>query len=146
MHVLLSILPTEPLRQPQHPLSESSPPGDLDKDDNVVVVDVKQEIIAADFEAVDPNGNTLLGSLADVEGRGGGEGGGGDDGRGGRKSGESDDSDIAEIIEEVHHATREELPLSSIEKALNRMTNTVAGAQSGQDVIPGTEWSVEQKH
>ena len=113
----------------------------------MVVVDVKQEIIAADFEAVDPNGNTLLGSLADVEGRGGGEGGGGDDGRGGgRKSGESDDSDIAEIIEEVHHATREELPLSSIEKALNRMTNTVAGAQSGQDVIPGTEWSVEQKH
>ena len=92
----------------------------------MVVVDVKQEI-ASDLD-VDPNGNTLLGSLVDADGRGGG-------GDGSRKCVESDDSDFAEIIEEVQ--SREELPLNSIEKALNRMANSVANPPTGQELTPG---------
>ena len=72
-----------------------------------VVVDIKRE--ASSSPETDPNGNTLI--------EGGGEGGGG----GGGKNLDSDESDFAEIVEEVR-SPRRDLPLNSIEKALNRMT------------------------
>lgn len=94
----------------------------LEKDDHVIVVDVKQE--ASPCVEVDPNGNTI-----------GGGGGGGGAADGSRKSLlDSDDSDSAEIVEEVP-SSREELPLSCIEKALNRMTNEGGNQQSGQEVL-----------
>ena len=122
----------------------------------MVIIDVKQEALTGDLTeptagvVVDPNGNTLLESLVDAEGRrggvgagggvGGGGGGGGDGGS--RKSGpdSSDDSDFAEIVEEVQSAVAssragDELPLSSLEKALNRVTNSAVAHPN--DVIAG---------
>ena len=134
-------------QQQQQPLS------DFDKDDHVVIIDVKQEALTGDLTeptagvVVDPNGNTLLESLVDAEGRrggvgaGGGVGGGGGGDGGSRKSGpESDDSDFAEIVEEVQSAVAssragDELPLSSLEKALNRVTNSAVAHPN--DVIAG---------
>jgi len=84
---------------------EQKQPPQIDKDDQVVVVDIKRE--ASSSPETDPNGNTLI--------EGGGEGGGGG------KNLDSDESDFAEIVEEVR-SPRRDLPLNSIEKALNRMT------------------------
>ena len=90
----------------------------------MVVVDIKRE--ASSSPETDPNGNTLSES---IEGRGDGDCYGDGDGDGSRKILDSDDSDFAEIVEEVRSPKRD-LPLNSIEKALNRMTaNNRAAAE-----------------
>lgn len=132
---LISTSPAKQSRR-QHPFSQlqhgQSPPQRephkqpplLEKDDQVVVVDIKRE--ASSSPETDPNGNTLSES---IEGRGDGDCYGDGDGDGSRKILDSDDSDFAEIVEEVRSPKRD-LPLNSIEKALNRMTaNNRAAAE-----------------
>lgn len=85
----------------------------LEKDDQVVVVDIKRE--SSSSPETDPNGNTLSESIVGVEGRGDGDGAS-------KRVFDSDDSDFAEIVDEVQ--SNKELPLNSIEKALNRLTAT----------------------
>ena len=135
------------------------------------VIDVKRELSSPttdlDNVIVDPNGNTLMGSLADDEGRGSDEGeenfdasvGGGMIGEN-RKcppadsdDSSSDDVVVAEVFDPQHqqqHRHRREdlvrasrdvdLPLASIEKALNRMTDAVANIQNTQDMLPGSSF------